>query len=96
MYYVSPVTYLIGGVLSAVMNHVPVVCSPSELVLFDPPSGQSCGAYSADFLNTALGYLVNPNATTNCQYCALSDANGVQSFKSSLTIVPCDIEHLSG
>src|SRR5208282_4614966 len=50
MYYISPVTYLIGGVLSAVMNNVPVVCNPSELVLFDPPSGQSCGTYSADFL----------------------------------------------
>ena len=77
MYYISPVTYLIGGVLSAVLNNVPVVCDPSELVTYDPPSGQSCGAYSAEFLSTALGYLVNPNATTNCQYCALRDANGV-------------------
>src|SRR5208282_5618394 len=79
MYYISPVTYLIGGVLSAVLNKVPVVCDRSELVTFDPPSGQSCGVYSAEFLSTALGYLVNPNATTNCQYCSLREANGVSN-----------------
>jgi ATP-binding cassette, subfamily G (WHITE), member 2, SNQ2 len=79
MYYISPVTYLIGGVLSAVLNKVPVVCNPSELVTFDAPSGQSCGTYSAEFLSTALGYLVNPNATTNCKYCAFSRANGVSN-----------------
>lgn len=94
MYYISPVTYLIGGVLSAVLNNVPVVCSPSELVVFDPPSGESCGAYSVDFLKTAIGYLVNPNATTNCQYCPLRDANGVSTCIYFLTTVPCNIEYL--
>jgi len=77
MYYISPITYLIGGVLSAVLNNVPVVCSPSELIIFNPPSGQTCGAYAGDYLNSALGYLVNSNATIDCQYCSLSNANGV-------------------
>ena len=96
MYYISPVTYLIGGVLSAVLNNVPVVCDTSELINFIPPSGQTCGAYAADYLNTALGYLVNPNATTDCQYCSLSSANGVRLILSDLliSVVPCDIEHL--
>jgi len=78
MYYISPVTYLIGGVLSAVLNDVPVVCAPSELVNFDPPNG-TCGAYAAQYLTTAIGYLVNPDANTDCQYCSLSNANGVHS-----------------
>jgi hypothetical protein len=77
MYYVSPVTYLIGGTLSAVLADVPVVCAPTEFVMYSPPGGQTCGSYSADFLNTAIGYLVNPNATSNCQYCSLSTASGV-------------------
>jgi len=77
MYYVSPVTYLIGGTLSAVLADVPVVCAPEELVMYSPPGGQTCGSYSADFLNTAIGYLVNPDATSNCQYCSLSTASGV-------------------
>jgi len=87
MYYISPVTYLIGGVLSAVLDKVPVVCSPTELVLFSPPGGQTCGAYAADYLNTALGYLVNANATTNCQYCSLSEATG---YLATLNIYPQD------
>jgi ABC-type multidrug transport system permease subunit len=77
MYYISPITYLIGGVLSAVLNNIPVVCTPSELITFDPPSGQTCAAYAADYLNSALGYLVNGNATVDCQYCSLSNSDGV-------------------
>jgi ATP-binding cassette, subfamily G (WHITE), member 2, SNQ2 len=77
MYYISPVTYLIDGVLSAVLNKVPVVCNPSELVSFSPPGGQTCGAYAADFLKSSLGYLVNPDAASDCQYCSLREATGV-------------------
>jgi hypothetical protein len=95
MYYVSPATYLIGGTLSAVLADLPVVCAPAELVLYSPPGGQTCGSYSADFLNTALGYLVNPNATSGCQYCSLTNATGVFPFRSScLTVVPRHVERL--
>ena len=84
MYYISPVTYLIGGTLSAAVNNIPVVCSPSELVRFNPPSGQTCGVYAVDFLTTSLGYLVNGNATSNCEYCSLSNANGVNILYNSV------------
>jgi ATP-binding cassette, subfamily G (WHITE), member 2, SNQ2 len=94
MYYISPVTYLIGGVLSAVLNDVPVVCNAQEMVHFSPPNGETCGAYAAEFLTTALGYLVNPNATTNCEYCQLSEANGVCTSCPLLIIVSCDVEYL--
>jgi ABC-type multidrug transport system permease subunit len=77
MYYISPVTYLIGGVLSAVLNDVPVVCAPDELTHFNPPVGQTCGTYASDFLKSSLGYLVNPNDSSNCQYCSLKEATGV-------------------
>jgi len=87
MYYISPVTYLIGGVLSAVLNKVQVVCNPNELVSFSPPGSQTCGTYAADYLQNALGYLVNPNATTNCQYCSLSEATG---YLATLNIYPQD------
>jgi ATP-binding cassette, subfamily G (WHITE), member 2, SNQ2 len=79
MYWISPVTYLIGGVLSAVLKDVPVVCDPSEFIIFNPPPGQTCGIYSAEFLSHSLGYLANPNATSNCEYCTLSNAVGVSS-----------------
>lgn len=95
MYYISPVTYLIGGVLSAVLNNVPVICSPNELTHFDPPGGQTCGTYASDFLNHSLGYLVNPSDSNNCQYCSLSNANGVFPPQYQLTVVHCDLKHLS-
>jgi len=96
MYYVSPVTYLIGGTLSAVLADVPVVCSPDELVMYNPPGGQTCGSYSAEFLNNAIGYLVNPNATSNCQYCSLSTASGVPLFICCISdrTVHCDTQYL--
>ena len=77
MYYISPATYLISGVLGAVLNGVPVVCSPLETAMFNPPSGQTCGAYASDFVGSSLGYLVNPNSTADCQYCSLRNANEV-------------------
>jgi ABC-type multidrug transport system permease subunit len=77
MYRISPASYLIGGVLSAVLEKVPVICNPTELATFNPPGGQTCGAYAADYLQHAIGYLVNANSTSDCQYCPLSDATGV-------------------
>ena len=48
----------------------PVICSPSQLNTFSPPSGQTCGQYmDAFFSSGGAGYLVN-NATDFCQYCA--------------------------
>lgn len=94
MYYISPVTYLIDGVLSAVLNKVPVVCDPAELVAFNPPDGQTCGSYTDDFLKSTLGYLVNPDASANCQYCSLREATGVFFDQYNLTIVSGYIEYL--
>jgi ATP-binding cassette, subfamily G (WHITE), member 2, SNQ2 len=67
MYDISPTTYLIGGVLVAVLDKVPAVCNPSELVPSRPPNGQTCGAYAAEFLKSSFGYLVIPDAAVNCQ-----------------------------
>lgn len=96
MYYISPVTYLVGGILSVVLNNVPVVCDPQEMVHFNPPASETCGRYASDFLRNASGYLVNPNATADCQYCQLSNANGVTiSFSQIIkNVVPCNVEHL--
>lgn len=37
--------------------------------MFDPPPGQTCGVYMADFLGSNDGYLENGNATAACRYC---------------------------
>ncbi|KAJ5441500.1 CDR ABC transporter [Penicillium cf. griseofulvum] len=77
MYYVNPVTWWLRGVLSAVLPQVQIECTSREATHFNPPPGQTCSAYAGDFVDSAkVGYLVNPQATADCQYCPITD--GVQ------------------
>lgn len=69
MYYLDPFTYLMKGLITFPVWDVGVRCLPAEYGYFDPPSGQTCGQYMAEFLKTATGYLDNPDATTQCAYC---------------------------
>ncbi|KXG50355.1 CDR ABC transporter [Penicillium griseofulvum] len=74
MYYVNPVTWWLRGVLSAVLPQVQIECTSLEATHFNPPPGQTCSAYAGDFVNSAkVGYLVNPQATADCQYCPMAD-----------------------
>ncbi|KAF7551934.1 hypothetical protein G7Z17_g4676 [Cylindrodendrum hubeiense] len=75
MWRVSPFTYYIGGISSTVLHGREVHCSESELSIFNPPSGETCGKYLAEFLKTATGSLYNPNATSDCEYCSISSAD---------------------
>ncbi|CAN9418888.1 unnamed protein product [Alternaria alternata] len=72
MYYVNPSTYWIGGVLSATLTGIPVQCQESETAIFDAPPGQSCSSYAGAFASASPGYLLNPEATSGCQYCPYS------------------------
>ncbi|PYI28297.1 putative ABC multidrug transporter [Aspergillus indologenus CBS 114.80] len=86
MYRVSPFTYWVGGVTATQLHGRPVQCSTTELSIFNPPAGQTCGDYLGDYLQTAVGYLKNPNATASCEYCSMSVADqylaGVNIFYS--------------
>ncbi|KAK4866668.1 hypothetical protein LT330_008221 [Penicillium expansum] len=75
MYYVNPVTWWLRGVLSAVLPDVQIECSSLEATHFNPPPGKTCVAYAGDFVNSIAkaGYLVNPQATADCQYCPYKD-----------------------
>jgi len=75
MYRVSPFTYLVDGMLSTGLANNAIVCSSIELVKFNPPSGQTCGQYMADYISTASGYIVNTDATANCEFCSSSSTN---------------------
>ncbi|KAK3676172.1 hypothetical protein LTR78_003922 [Recurvomyces mirabilis] len=75
MYRVSPLTYWVGGMADAMLYGRPVQCSSDETSVFNPPSGQTCGSYMAAYLTQAPGTLQNPDATSDCQYCALRSAN---------------------
>ncbi|KAJ5302211.1 hypothetical protein PENANT_c008G05003 [Penicillium antarcticum] len=75
MYYVNPTTWWMRGVLSAVLPDVKIDCASQEATHFNPPPGQSCQAYAGDFVSqlAKVGYLVNPDATSDCQYCPYKD-----------------------
>ena len=75
MYRVSPFTYLVDGMLSTGLANNDIVCSSIELVHFTPPSGQTCGQYLQDYINSAGGYITDPSATSNCSYCSFSTTN---------------------
>jgi ATP-binding cassette subfamily G (WHITE) protein 2 (PDR) len=83
MYRVSPFTYLVSAVLSTGLANAPVTCSSIELLNFDPPSGQTCATYLKDYLLTADGKIVNPEATSNCRLCPLSTTNSFLELVNS-------------
>lgn len=72
IFWVDPLRYFLGGTVSSVLHNVKAKCSQEDLSVFDPPSAQTCASYMADFLSEHPGYLVNPNATENCEYCRFS------------------------
>ncbi|KAL3474110.1 ATP-binding cassette transporter [Aspergillus californicus] len=75
MYRVSPLTYLIGGMLSAGLAKTPVICSELEIVLVQPPSGESCVDYLSTYMETAGGTVYNPDATADCQFCSMTTSD---------------------
>lgn len=83
MYRVSPFTYLISGMLATAVANSVVDCSSTELTIFNPPNGQTCGDYMSPFLGFAGGKLWDPEATADCRYCSISDTN---RFLTALSI----------
>ncbi len=83
MYRVSPFTYWIGGISSAMLGGRAVDCAADEVSIFNPPNGQTCQQYLAPYIKEAMGTLQNPSATQNCRYCSLSNAN---QFLASVNI----------
>ncbi|KAL2855567.1 ABC-2 type transporter-domain-containing protein [Aspergillus pseudodeflectus] len=73
MYYATPFTYWIGGVLTSVLRGMPVVCAESELTLFQSPPNMTCGQYAGPWLSEkGVGYLSNPDGMGECGYCEYS------------------------
>ncbi|KAL7421564.1 ATP-binding cassette transporter snq2 [Cryptotrichosporon argae] len=83
MWPLDPFTRLISGLVSSVLQGVPVVCKDSEYLVFPPPAGQTCYEWAGAYAAYAGGYLGNPNATDSCQYCQYSSG---QAFFAGLEI----------
>ena len=78
-YNVSPLFYLGEGVTVDVLQDLPIDCTPEEVSVFQTPNGTSCGDYASSFLQSATGYLLNPEGLGNCEYCRYKDGQAYVS-----------------
>ncbi|KAL2884521.1 Multidrug resistance protein [Colletotrichum sp. CLE4] len=83
MYRVSPLTYLVEGLLSTGLAHNKVECSQLELLQFSPANGTSCGDYMAPYMQMAGGNVFNPNSTDVCQFCPLATTDAFLATTST-------------
>lgn len=83
MYRVSPFTYLVSGMLSTSVAHSKIVCSTNEYLVMQPPSGSTCGEYLGAFVEAGQGYVLDANATANCQFCP---SKSTDSYLANLSI----------
>lgn len=82
-YDVSPTFYLGEGMTADVLYDLGITCEAAETSVFQPPNGTSCQDYAGDFLRTATGYLLNPDATSDCQYCRYKNGQAYVSLPHS-------------
>lgn len=71
--------------LAAVLGNQPVRCVTGETTIFNPPPNLSCGAYANPLLTQ--GYITNPNAVANCEYCQYSSG---AEYLSTINVSPSD------
>ncbi|KAK7442419.1 hypothetical protein CaCOL14_001239 [Colletotrichum acutatum] len=83
MYRVSPLTYLVEGLLSTGLAHNNVNCSRLELLQFSPANGTACGDYMAPYMQMAGGSVFNPNSTDVCQFCPLATTDAFLATTST-------------
>ncbi|OJD40677.1 abc transporter cdr4 [Diplodia corticola] len=75
MYRVSPLTYLVAGLISAGLGGTEVSCSSVEVREMTAPHGMSCGDYLSVYVNTAGGRVLNPGSSGQCRFCPLVHAD---------------------
>ncbi|EKG18849.1 ABC-2 type transporter [Macrophomina phaseolina MS6] len=74
IYNVSPLYYFIDGMASNVVHDQKITCTSAETSAFFAPDGVTCGDYAASYFSfpNATGYLVDPSAIGQCEYCQFS------------------------
>jgi len=69
MYNLDPFTRLISGLVTTELHDLYIYCEPQEFRTFTTPAGQTCEQWAGAFVQSAGGYLEDPNATGSCNYC---------------------------
>ncbi|KAJ8515436.1 hypothetical protein ONZ45_g7152 [Pleurotus djamor] len=69
VYELVPYTRTMAAAVSTELHGLVIRCRPEEFAIFDPPAGQTCGAWAQSFVNVTGGYIDNLDATSACRYC---------------------------
>ncbi|KAH9914745.1 uncharacterized protein B0H18DRAFT_1125328 [Fomitopsis serialis] len=69
LYQLNPYTRTLSTMLSTELHGLRVTCKADEFAIFNPPSGQTCEGWGAEFVNTYGGYIDNLQDSTSCRYC---------------------------
>ncbi len=79
MYYLSPFSYLVEGMLATGLANTKVVCSSIEINSFNPPPGKTCAEYMEPYISAFGGYLQENtlNSTPKCKFCSYLETNSV-------------------
>lgn len=77
MYRATPITYFVSAMVSTGLAGVGIQCTVEELVLLDPPDGQTCGMYLREYLLQFGSSLSNHNAVKGCQVCPVSSTDSL-------------------
>ncbi|POW16404.1 hypothetical protein PSHT_06784 [Puccinia striiformis] len=75
LYELNPITRFISGTIANEMHNLPITCKTEEYTVFQPPGGQNCAQWAGSFVNSFGGYLLNGEATADCQYCQFSSGD---------------------
>lgn len=76
-YNISPLFYYIEGIGTNAMHTLDITCKGSEIQIFNAPLSETCASFAAEFFNMSksTGYLLNPDATDQCEYCSYADGD---------------------
>jgi hypothetical protein len=68
----------------SVLGHSEIICAPIEYVTVRPPLAQTCPQYLSEFISTTGGYVMNRNATDNCQFCSYRTTDELLQSNSNI------------
>jgi ATP-binding cassette subfamily G (WHITE) protein 2 (SNQ2) len=75
LYWINPFTYLLGGLITAVIEDQSVVCKEEDLYFLSPPVNETCGSYLSSWASSARVQVLNPSDNENCRLCQYTTGN---------------------
>ncbi|KAI9029130.1 ABC-2 type transporter-domain-containing protein [Hyaloraphidium curvatum] len=81
-YWVNPQHWASEIFVTNQLHDLNLSCSAAEATIFNPPAPATCAQYMAPaFANGAPGLLLNPSATSGCEYCPITNGDTFLEFQ---------------